>query len=67
MRIEREKDKVFLITLSDDEADRLANSTETDFLYVRQYTGNFGRILLNFIIECCTYPTHKHPTFEVEL
>lgn len=67
MKIERIKDRIFQISLSETEADRLADVSETDFAYVRQYTSNFGRIILNYIIDCCTYPTSKSPSFDLEL
>lgn len=67
MKIERIEDKKFRITLTENEALRLADNFDMDFESVKIYTLHVGRIILHYMMMCSRFPDIKTPPFEQEL
>ena len=67
MKIERIEDKVFQITLSDAEADRLADAEETNMSSCKIMGLDIGRWILHYMIGACMFPHLKQPPLDTEL
>ncbi|MBA7696619.1 hypothetical protein ES703_105269 [subsurface metagenome] len=67
MKIERVEDKKFLITLTENEALKIADAKQCDLEYSRIYAQHIGRVLISFMIICCELPHVKQQPIETEL
>ena len=67
MKIERIEDKKFMITLSEKEALKLADSVDLDWDWYTIYKLHIGRTLLPYFMLCCQFPNQKQPSLEKEL
>lgn len=67
MKIDRTEDKKFVITLTDDEADKISDHTEVDFHRHKLIANLIGSRLLGYMTESCKFPHSKRPTLELEI
>lgn len=67
MQIDRIEDKVFRITLTDHEAEKISDHTEIDFHRHRLVANRVGSRLLGYMTESCKFPHSKRPTLELEV
>lgn len=67
MRIERELDKIFRVTITEKEALMIGDSTQVDFERSRQIANHIGSRLLAYMM-CSSELPHSHQLpLEVEL
>jgi len=67
MRIERIADKEFKLTLTDDEADFIADGTEIDFERSKQISNHISDKVLFYMIDASQFPHAKKPPLDVRL
>lgn len=67
MRIERIEDKEFKLTLTDDEADFIADASEIDFERSKQISDHIGDKVLFYMMDASQFPHSKKPPLEVRI
>jgi len=67
IQIERIDDRVFLVSISEKEAQRLADGTEIDFSTSKMMSSHIGVALLHYMIESSMFPHDKRPPIELDL
>jgi len=67
MQIERVSDKVFRLTLTDDEADYIADCSQIDFDRSKQISNHIGDKILFYMMDSCSYPHAKKPPLQMDL
>lgn len=67
MQINRELDKVFRVTLTEEEALMIGDCKQIDFLRSKQIASHIGSQLLGYMMMCSELPDSCQPSLEVEL
>ena len=67
MRIERVEDKIFTLTLTDDEAYFIADCTQIDFERSKIIANHIGSKVLFYMMNASSFPHSGQPPLEVEL
>lgn len=67
MRIDRELDKIFRVTISENEAELICDCSVMDFDRSRVIVRHIGQGLLTFMHDACIEPHAVKPSAEVEL
>ncbi|MBA7623494.1 hypothetical protein ES703_30890 [subsurface metagenome] len=67
MLIERIEDKKYKLTLTDKEADMLADCTVIDFARSKQIAAHLGDKVLFYMMESSQFPHAKRPSMKVTL